>query len=163
MKRRIFLNSAPVAIVYGRMAPFDGWGEEEEEVKAPGWIRWWERRRREGKRRHQWRKRGRSRDAWSPHQPWLLSRRCHISYARKRADGTDDEQPQLSCTKNLMGLRPASNFGWRKMKNILSLCQPCPDRAILNFGGTRCFWKGCGLFTPVSTSDISHYKIWLCW
>ena len=143
--------------------PIDGReGEEEEEVKAPRWTRWWERRS-GGKMRHQWRKRGRSGDAWSPHQPWLLSHRCHISYARKRADSIDDEQTQLRCTKNLMRLTPASNFGWRKRKNVLSLCLPCPDWAILSFGGIRCFWRGCGSFTPAFNSNISHSKVWLRW
>ena len=35
-KRQIFLNFAPVAIMYERVTPFDGRGEEEEEEKAPG-------------------------------------------------------------------------------------------------------------------------------
>ena len=38
-KHQFFLNSAPVAIMYERVTPFDGRGEEEEEVKAPGWTR----------------------------------------------------------------------------------------------------------------------------
>ena len=37
-KNQFFLNSAPVATMYERVTPFDGRGEEKEEVKAPGGI-----------------------------------------------------------------------------------------------------------------------------
>ena len=37
-KHQFFLNSTPITIMYERVTPFDGRGEEEEEVKAQGWI-----------------------------------------------------------------------------------------------------------------------------
>ena len=95
--------------------------EAEEEAGAPGWPQWWERRRSGGKMRHQWRKRGRSGDAQSPHQLWLLTRRCHISSARKRADGTDDEKPHCCRTKNLTRPAPALDFGWRRRRLLSRL------------------------------------------
>ena len=37
-QHQFFLNSVPVAIMYERVTPFNGRGEEEEEVKAQRWI-----------------------------------------------------------------------------------------------------------------------------
>ena len=43
-------------------------------------------------------------------------------------------------------------------RNVLSLCLPCPDRAILSLGETQCFWRKCGPFTPIFASTISLPK-----
>ena len=49
------------------------------------------------------------------------------------------------------GFFPALSRG----RNVLSLCLPCSDRAILSLSETRCFWRGCGPFTPIFASTIS--------
>ena len=46
-----------------------------------------------------------------------------------------------------------------KMRNILSLCHPCPDRAILSFRRTWHFWEGYGPFIPTSISKVSQFKV----
>ena len=85
-----------------------------------------ERRRKRGKRRHQWRKRGRSRDTLSLCQSWLLTRWCHVSYAHKRTAGTNNGWPQLSRTKRLTWRAHASNFGWKEGKKYLESLPSLP-------------------------------------
>ena len=85
-----------------------------------------ERRRKGGKRRHRWRKRGRSRDTLSLRQSWLLTRWCHVSYAHKRAAGTDNGWPQHSRAKRLTRRAPASDFGWKEDEKYLESLSSLP-------------------------------------
>ena len=85
-----------------------------------------ERRRKRGKRRHQWRKRGRSRDTLSLRQSWLLTRWCHVNYAHKRAAGTDNGWSQLSRTKSLTRRAPASDFDWKEDEKYLESLPSLP-------------------------------------
>ena len=46
-----------------------------------------------------------------------------------------------------------------KWRTVLSLCLPCPDRAILILGRTQFLWSGCGSFTPTRASNMSLFKV----
>ena len=43
---------------------------------------------------------------------------------------------------------------WER-RTVLSLCLPCPNRAILSLGRTQCLWSGCGSFIPTRASNIT--------
>ena len=44
----------------------------------------------------------------------------------------------------------------RKVRQILSLRHPCPDRAISSFIRTRCFWEGYGSFIAYYYGETYH-------
>ena len=83
-----------------------------------------------------------------PHRK-LIS--LHISSAHDRAASADDGKSHCCRTKNLT--RPLLSH-LVKQRTVLSLCLPCPDRAILRLGETQCLWSGCGSFTPTRASNI---------
>ena len=42
-----------------------------------------------------------------------------------------------------------------KRRTVLSLCLPCPDRAILRLRETQCLWSGSGSFIPIRASNTT--------
>ena len=61
--------------------------------------------------------------------------------------------PKIWCDLHLLRIlaegRRGSFLALSRGRSVLSLCLPCPDRAILSLGETQCFWRGCGLFALI--------------
>ena len=59
--------------------------------------------------------------------------------------------PKVWCDEPLLRI-----LAERRVKRILSLRHPCPDRAISSFIRTRCFWKGYGSFIAYYYGEMYH-------
>ena len=70
--------------------------------------------------------------------------------------------PKILCDQHLFQILAEGRGGFfpalLRGRNVLSLCFPYLDRAILSLGETQCFWRGCGPFTPIFASTISLPK-----
>ena len=67
--------------------------------------------------------------------------------------------PKISRNQHLLWILTERGGGiaptlWER-RTVLSLCLPCPDRAILSLGRTQCLWSGCGSFIPTRASNIT--------
>ena len=75
--------------------------------------------------------------------------------------------PKIWCDQHLLRILAKGRRGFfptlSRGRNVLSLCLPCPDRAILSLGETQCFWRGCGPFTPIFPPTISLPKAQSHW
>ena len=56
--------------------------------------------------------------------------------------------PKIWCDLHLLRIlakgRRGSFLTLSRRRHVLSLCLPCPDRAILDLEDTQGFWRGCG-------------------
>ena len=70
--------------------------------------------------------------------------------------------PKIWCDLHLIQIlaegRRDSFLVLSRGRNILSLCLPCPDWAILNLGDTQGFWRGFGSLTFTLNMTISLSK-----
>ena len=75
--------------------------------------------------------------------------------------------PKIWCDQHLLRILAKGRNGFfpalSRGRNVLNLCLPCPDRAILSLGETQCFGKGCGPFTPIFAPTISLPKAQSHW